>query len=674
MKKKFVLQALLPFIISFTAAAQDKLGIKFNHVTPEDFSISKLKVDSTLGAIIIADIGNSSFEGNNKGWFTLVYKHKRRVKIIDKKGFDLASVEIPLYFSDNNRDEEKLESLKATTYNLENGVVVETKLDKDAVFKDKKDKNHIIKKFTMPAIKEGSIIEYSYTINSDYLFNLQPWSFQGDFPRVWSEYELDLPNFFEYVTLTQGYSAYDINTRKTRSENYFVRIPSEDVGERSESVSIPSINGVSRWVIKNVPALKEERFTTSLNNHLTKIEFQMSAQQFPNSMRRNIMGDWQKLTETLLQNKDFGERLDKNNAWLSDEMKFIVGNSNDKLEKAKNIFSYVKNNIKCIGNQNIYLSKPIKDIFKDKSGYVADVNLLLVALMNKENIAASPVILSTRSHGLTEEFYPLINRFNYVICKIQIDDDSYFLDASKPYFGFNRLPQQCFNGHARIVDKAATPVYFNADAIVEKKETIVTLYNDEKNTGKWAGFFDTKFGYFESCDIRKKFTTNEKENFEKKIKESYSTDFLIEDIKYENEKTCENPLAMSYAMSIDVIGNGIIYFNPMIKEGYKENLFASADRKYPIEMPCLMDENYLLTMEIPAGYVVDELPKSVRVKLNEADGMFEYIITKSDQYINLSTRIKLEKANFVSDDYESVRSFFDYIVKKHAEQIVFKKK
>jgi hypothetical protein len=37
-------------------------------------------------------------------------------------------------------------------------------------------------------------------------------------------------------------------------------------------------------------------------------------------------------------------------------------------------------------------------------------------------------------------------------------------------------------------------------------------------------------------------------------------------------------------------------------------------------MPYAIDETYLLRMDIPAGYVVDELPKQVMVKLNEADG------------------------------------------------------
>ena len=42
--------------------------------------------------------------------------------------------------------------------------------------------------------------------------------------------------------------------------------------------------------------------------------------------------------------------------------------------------------------------------------------------------------------------------------------------------------------------------------------------------------------------------------------------------------------------------------------------------------------------------------------------------------IQMRSRIKLNKANFKPEDYSTLRDFFAFIVKKHGEQIVFKKK
>jgi hypothetical protein len=72
--------------------------------------------------------------------------------------------------------------LKAATYTLEDGKVVETKLDGKSVFTDKISKHLVEEKFTFPALKEGAILEYSYMEISPFFFNLQPWEFQGQYP------------------------------------------------------------------------------------------------------------------------------------------------------------------------------------------------------------------------------------------------------------------------------------------------------------------------------------------------------------------------------------------------------------------------------------------------------------------------------------------------------------
>ncbi|HLK31416.1 MAG TPA: DUF3858 domain-containing protein, partial [Puia sp.] len=102
--------------------------------------------------------------------------------------------------------------------------------------------------------------------------------------------------------------------------------------------------------------------------------------------------------------------------------------------------------------------------------------------------------------------------------------------------------------------------------------------------------------------------------------------------------------------------------------------FKAADRKYPVEMLQPVNETYTLSAEVPSGYVVDELPKSVKVAYNNTEGIFEYLIQKSENEIQLRYRIKLNKATFPSDEYDTLRDFYAYVVKKLSEQVVFKKK
>jgi hypothetical protein len=111
----------------------------------------------------------------------------------------------------------------------------------------------------------------------------------------------------------------------------------------------------------------------------------------------------------------------------------------------------------------------------------------------------------------------------------------------------------------------------------------------------------------------------------------------------------------------------------MFADAPKENPFKSAQRNYPIEMPYCIDRTYVMNMQVPQGYKVDELPKPARVTLNDNEGSFEYLIQQSGDNIQLRCRTKLNKANFEPEDYETLRNFFAFVVEKQGEQIVFKK-
>jgi Domain of Unknown Function with PDB structure (DUF3858)/Transglutaminase-like superfamily len=654
---------------SLSSFAQDKSSVKFGKITPEDF-VLPAGTDTSHGAVIIADIGEAYFEGNAKGWFSLLFKHMRRVKIVDKNGFDAAKGEISLYT--NGSGKEKVYGLKGYTYNLDGGKVVETKLNDESIFADKINKNILEKKFTMPAVKEGSIIEYSYTTTSDFLFTLQPWTFQGEYPRLWSEYKVAIPQFFGYVFLTSGYLKFDVNERKDKFGSFSVI---EDNGaSRSDRYTFSGNVVENRWAIKNVPSLKEEKFTSTLRNHVEKIEFQLSEYRQPLTYR-SVMGNWVTASESLMKDEDFGANLSKSNNWLDDDIKAICAGAISPKEKAEKIFAFVRDNFTCTDHSATSLTMPLKQVFSKKNGNVAEINLLLIAMMSHEGILAKPVLLSTRDHGVTNEIYPMLNLFNYVICQLTIGESTYFLDASRPYLGFNKLPADCYNGHARVIDpKLPAAIYFYPDSLVEKKMTSIFITTDEADPKKLNGSFQTQLGYYEAQSIRNDIRAKGVDAFFTKMKSAYGFEVDIKNAAVDSLKKKEQPISFSYNFLFDVPEDGMVYINPMMAEGIKDNYFKSAERFYPVEMPYAFDETYIFNFEIPKGYVVEEIPKSTKVSFNETDGFFEYMVDKDDATVRLKSRIKLNKATFPADEYESLREFFSYIVKKHAEQIVLKKK
>jgi hypothetical protein len=218
-----------------------------------------------------------------------------------------------------------------------------------------------------------------------------------------------------------------------------------------------------------------------------------------------------------------------------------------------------------------------------------------------------------------------------------------------------------------------SPIYFDADSIVEGKTTIVFAVNGDK------GALDCRFqiapGYFESCAIREVMRKHGQQDFMKTLQAAYPEEETLSNLAVDSLQNREKPVRVSYDLRYKIDSSeDLIYFNPLLGEGYKDNPFASAQRKYPVEMTGMKDETYILNMEIPDGYVVDEVPKSAKVLFNEDEGFFEYLVAKDDSNVQLRMHLKLRKANFKPEDYDTLREFFAFVVKKQAEQIVFKKK
>jgi hypothetical protein len=81
-----------------------------------------------------------------------------------------------------------------------------------------------------------------------------------------------------------------------------------------------------------------------------------------------------------------------------------------------------------------------------------------------------------------------------------------------------------------------------------------------------------------------------------------------------------------------------------------------------------------LQMDIPKGYEVEEMPKPIRIRLNENDGSYQYDFLVDSLSIQLRSKLVLNRARFLPEEYQSLRDFFALIVKKQSELIVFRKK
>lgn len=657
-------------IFAFTAlTAQDKVDSRLKKITPADFNVSSPVVDSNANAVILADIGSTDFIGNTNGYFSLVFKQYKRVLLRNRNSFDEATIKVPVYTGATSVNEERFEDLEATTYNIENGQVIATKVDKASVFTEKLDKDHNIKKFTFPNIKEGSIIEYKYTIKSPFRHSLRTWVFQDSYPVLWSEYTVLIPHIYKYLITKVGFLPYAIDTAKKIFKNYSII---ESNGTASNNVINVSGDAISAtWAIKDAPAFKSEGYISSPRNVISKVKFQLKEIKYSEDDIRLVVKDWYATAGDLMKDPDFGKELTENKGWAGDLIKQANAKGTS-YEQAKRIFEYIRDNFKCTDHDALWLSQPLKKTWQTKTGNVVDLNMLVTAALIEKGFVAFPVLLSTKDNGFANETSAFLSEYNYVLSKVSIENVDYLLDASQIHLGFGKLPLECYNNFGRVIDpKLPVMVGLSPDSLKETKYSNLIIINTEGAAAD--GAFTSNLGYLESLRLRDKLAGTKQDEYFKELKKDYTSEVSLSNLVIDSLKQLDEPVTVHYDMKLNFGGEDIIYVNPMFNEAYKKNPFAAAERLYPVEMPYKMKEVYTFNMEIPKGYKVDELPKSTRVKLNEDEGMFEYIIAKGNDNVQMRCVLSLEKAVFYPEDYETLRNFFGYVVKKQAEQIVFKK-
>lgn len=660
-------------VASITANAGGKRPIvKYGKIDPSEFEPTVYSLDSSADAIYLYDKGNTYFEGNTQSFFSIVQERFCRIRLLHKKAFsDVATIEIPLYTPKQQAitNYDKLLTLEAATYNLENGKIETVKVDKANIFKEQSG-NITTMKFTFPNIKEGSIIEFHYKKTSPRFWDMDDWYFQGQYPRLYSEFQIVMPEIFDFIISPQGYHKVDFDT-SIQTKAYY-SIIDQNGASASESYSVNS-NAIDRtWGMTNVAPLKSESYISSLKNYIARFNFQLSAVKLPNQPVKNYRKSWKEEAEELMKDEDFGKDLSSSNAFLNDDLKALGGT--DDLSKIKNIYYHVRDNYSCSRPRGRYMTQSLRQTWKTKKGTVADLNLLLVSALRNRGFSADPVLVGTREAFRPSETYPFMDRFNYVLCKVYVTKDKYYLlDAADKHLGFNHINEECYNGSGRVINiDFPGLVVLSPDSIIEPSTTVVTIVNKENGKGS-SGTIQTSLGYFKSQTLRQQVTDASQKEYFDKLQKGYSFPVTISNTGIDSLSNYDHPVAVRYDIDFETNKEELIYFNPILANIKKDNPFTVAERQFPVEMPYRINDTYILMMDIPKGYVVDDLPRSTKVSLNETDGMFQYLISNKDGKIQLMYKVDLKRATFDPEDYATLRDFYAYIVKKQNEPIVFKK-
>lgn len=657
--------------LSLSLHAQ-KPPIKFGDVSVDDLKMTTYAQDSSAEAVVLGDFGESRLEySQTQGFFQLIHERTRRVKILKKEGLDWANFSIRLYR--DNSDEETISGLKAVTYNIENGKVVQTKARGESVIKEKFDENNSITKVTWPNVKVGSIIEVTYRVTSDFIFNFQDWDFQETIPTAWSEYRVTIPEYFNNEKYVQGYVGLAINESKTSSGSITITSSGESrFGQngRMSSNRLDFVENRFRWAAKDVPAFKVEPYMTTAKDFISRINFELSFTKFPNSPIKNYMGSWDDINKSYLER--LGDVITGSN-FLKRTTDEITAGKGTVEEKIATIFVFVRSNFMWDGSKRKYPGESLKKIFEEKKGSSAELNLLLASMLEKADVPVQPVLVSTRDNGFVREATPVSSQFNYVVCAAKVNDKIILLDATDKFLPIGVLPERCLNGNGFMVgEQGYRWVPLQPSTKARTNITVdLTLKDDE---GNLKGTLKIDRSGYHSVDARKSFASKGKDEYLKDLVGSKTWE--LHKSEFQNEMDLQLPFKETHELSVNehaTVAGNVYYISPFLMGKEESNPFKQEERKYPIDFGAPFDYIYFIKITLPAGFVVEELPKSKVLALPGNAARYIFNAAQSGNSINITSSFSINMGVFTQNEYPNLREFYNQMVAKQAEQIVLKK-
>nr|WP_315233787.1 DUF3857 domain-containing protein [uncultured Flavobacterium sp.] len=630
-------------------------------------------IDSSAVAAIIFEKGRNSFEYSQSQGFVMITEVQVRIKIYKKEGYGWATKSVS-YYTATDAKETVLFS-EANTYNLVDGKIERSKLGSDGEFDEVVNKYWRQKKITMPNVKVGSVIEFAYKIRSPRVGSPRDWNFQRTIPVNFSEYKNNVPEYFIYNENLRGFFQPKVSVTIGRRALTFSNM-SNSAGAgfqrgQSASYSVDKVDFEEKRTIytaENIPAMNDEAYVSNIDNYTSSLVQELSMTKYPGDPLKKYATDWKSVVKTIYEFDDFGAELSRS-GYFEEDLSKILSGLNTSAEKINAILSFVKLSVKWNGYYGYSCDDGVKQAYKNKTGNVAEINLMLTAMLRHAGFVANPVLLSTRSNGIA--LFPNRTAFNYVIAAIENDTDRILLDATDVNATVNILPLRDLNWLGRIIRKDGTSdeVYLMPKQIAND---IVTLQFSVDPNGQIDGKLRRQQSEHNALVFRNNFSGLNEQDYIEKFENEHNN---IEVVEYTraNDKNLYAPVVetISFKSSNDSENIGDkIYIKPTLFFGKTANPFYQENREYPIDFAYPFLEKYSINVKIPTGYKIEFLPESSNIAMEDSIGVFKYLASFSGDTIQISISAQINTPIIAADYYQTLKEFYQKMIEKQNEKIV----
>lgn len=656
--------ATLLFVLSFAINSKGQ-DFQLGKVTVEELQEKQHPTDTSAVAAVLFKKARTFFTYSVKAGFIANHEIKYRIKIYKKEGLKWATFVVPYYIGYEELTPDVIKFSEAVTYNLDQDKILKTKLTSEGSFVEKINKYWKKTSVTLPNVKVGSVIEFKYVHKSENIFKFPDMIIQYNIPVNNFEYTTEIPEMYLYKSILNGYVEVNSTNEITKGSCSF-----ENEFRNQSYLNFTQIN--TKYTVQNVPALHEEIFINNIENYTSKIQQELERVRYTDKPDKDYSITWEGVSKTIFKEKEFGEELLKAKYFVPHVSRFFEGKTTQ-TEKMEAIFKHVQEKMSWDKTFGVYVDKGVEKAYEASTGNVAEINFILVNMLNIAGLNASPVLASTIDNGAS--VFPGRTGFNYVMVSVIADGKSYLLDAANKFTAPNIYPLSLVNWSGRAVqsDGNSTEIKLTDTAL---SKSIFGINVKIDANGVIKGNYKNQKTDFEALAFREKNVDVTTEVQIEKIESKYNgltiSDYSITNLKTDLSKPVLEAYSFEIAHSFDIIENKM-YLNPLLFLKELKNPFKSQERKLPIYFGPTKQEKFIISIEIPQGYILENLPAPIRLEAQDNVADFSYNAKLDGNILQVVVSSQINKVIVTADYYETLKEFFQRTIDKLNEKIVLKK-
>ena len=635
-------------------------NVKLGSPTDEELTMTSYAPDESAPAVVLYQSTRTWYDILT-GKFKVYTEVKTRIKILKPEGKEYADVEIPYVNNDNEKSmKEDITGLKAFAYNMENGKMVKTKMENSSVSRERVDKSHMVLKFSIPQVKEGTVVEYQYKKESGYYFYIDTWVAQAEIPVAYTSYDLLIPEYFKFSIDETG---------MVRTENKV----SEEGIRFLDSSGEPLVCTGTRYefVGRDLPALKSDSYVFCPLDYCKKVTAELNGLEVPGALYENFATSWEEIGRRLMGDEDFGNRIKR-----SCPVKDLVASSGveketDVVKKMAGIYTALKSRLKWNGNYKLFAESASKTL-KDGSGSNADLNFILLSAYREAGLDARPVVMSRRTKGRLPLSHPSLNKLNTFVVGVVDGQTVHFIDASVEDGYIDVLPPSLLTEQGLLLSDDGTGNWLNLQSLNASKANVVvdaTLDAD----GTIKGTCNSQMQANLSASLKSGFReADDSLSYVNKLAERDGvtiTEYAIDNREAFLPNATER---FSFTKKVEADGSHI-YLNPFVIPVMSESPFKAVTRTLPVEYPYKHMLNMVTSLELPDGYEIEEMPKPLNITTEDKSLSVRVNYVLQAGKLVVQYRFTVGKTLFLPAEYDFLRQFYDSLVEKCNEMVVLKK-